>query len=467
MLMTKVKLGIGTLFACLSILLLSLVAPKVSAVYEDGDYSPYTPQELFNWADQKYYEAEGIHLNPNSYYIVKDETWSNNRVNYSIYSFLDDITSISFPGNIPTTNDSTLYSTNNYKFAQVQSSIEPINNQPSISQLSYSSIRYYSSPANTVGMKKWRLDYYYSPNITLVFNNGSISPTTSYSDYLYILPKQLSGFEVYACVTENSRFSGWWGYTNKYILKVSGTYNSQPFTITYPNYPAYFMTTRIEEYQWNVVDDEYTNIIIPDPYSTPSPFIQNIAYVPDITVDGISSPELSYSSSWVHTGYENAMSVGLNSLLNACKEYLNDDTLTDNFLWQGWTVSLVGYSDNRTYYSTILDYSIVDEGTVPDPDPTEIDWYSSLDQILQTINNNQMYNYLNTPPIGYKKVGYVGQLGTLTTVTDPNFEFQPIENLDTDAMGFFSWLVNLIVNSPVGVLMLFALTFLVISAVIK
>lgn len=466
MLTTKVKLGIGTLFACLSILLLSLVAPKASAVYQDGDFSPYTPQELFNRADQIYFQQRNSHLNPNSYYIVKDNTWSNNRVNYSVYSFIDDVSLIEFPENMPTNNDNTLYSTNSYYVCMVSTSIEPINSQPPISQLGYSTIAY---PSNRVqmGMNKKRLDYYYSPNVTLVFNNATINPVTSYSDYLNIVDKQLSGFEVYACVTENSRYSGWWSYTNKYILRVSGTYNSQPFTITYPNYPAYFMTTRIEEYQWNVVDDEYVNIIIPDPYSSPSPFIQNIAYVSDITVDGISLPELNYSSSWVHTGYDNAMSVGLNSLLNACKEYLNDDTLTDDFLWQAWTVSLVGYSDNKTYYSTILDYSVVDEGTVPDPDPTEIDWYSSLDQILQTINNNKMYNYLNTPPIGYKKVGYVGQFGTLTIVTDPNFEFQPIQDLDTDAMGFFSWLVNLIVNSPVGVLMLFALTFLVVSAVIK
>lgn len=467
MLTIKVKLGIGTLFACLSLLLLSLVAPKAHAVYQDGDFSPYTPEALFNRADQLYYNAKGVHLNPNSYYIVKDATWSNNRVNYSIYSFQDDVTSITFPGNIPTSNDSTLYSSNSYKFAIVQTSIYPANEQPDINNLGSSSIYYYSNAAAQVGMKKWRLDYFYSPNITLVFNNGSVTPSVSYSDYLSILDKQLSGFEVYACVTENSRKSGWWAYTNKYLLRVSGTYNNQPFTITYPNYPAYFMTTRIEEYQWNVVDDEYTDIIIPDPYSSPSPFIQNIAYVPDITVDGISSPEFNYSSSWVHTGYENAMAVGLNSLLNASKDYLNDDTLTDDFLWQSWTVSLVGYTDNHTYYSTILDYSVVEEGTTPDPDPTDIDWYSSLEQILQTINNNQMYNYLNTPPIGYKKVGYVGQFGTLTTVSDPNFDFQPIEDLDTDAMSFFSWLVNLIVNSPVGVLMLFALTFLVVSAVIK
>ena len=468
----RIKITIAIVFASLSLLLLSLVAPKAKA-YDESTFTSIsygkTPSELILWARTFTSDSRKDYDNN----IVYVYTYGDRCFAY-VYFLDDSITAINCPTNSwgnPTSNVSAFCVEFNY-YRNFSVSSHGASNRI----VSFDGENHHISP---------NYGNIWTNKITLTFDNGSVTPPVSFKDGYSVTPRGWTfSYDVYPLPT--SEHIAWYYQTRKYIARISATYNGQPITLDIPNYLSWSPSTKLSPLVEPFAKDEngaikpVFQLTTTSAESSVEPYFQNVMYYKfDGEDDNLANPSMvapdrDYTSDnathWVDSSV-NEMSLSLYNLLQAFRKAYPDYTFADTWLYQDFSLSFIGYDDNKTYFTQVLPYSVVSDRTEPPPNvnTNQPDWVlDDRDTIINYIENDKTYDYLTTLPNSYlpPRTLETPDYSNLSTVPTPSYSFTPI-SLSGEDMDFWHWLVNYIYDSPaLSIVFIASLGFLVCKVVI-
>lgn len=478
---TFFKIGLVSILSIPILLIFSLVAPKANA-YDETTFTSVslgqTPLQLIELA-RSVQSSSFNSFDTGSYLVyVLDPQLGDLRQCY-VYFIPENVLNISFHDYA--NNSAWLESDLRFSYINFGYSILS-DNSVSISFSGFQENR-------TIDIEKNKLSSNYgnlwTNRCTITISDTTInpSPIQTIIDGYSVTPRGWTfSFDVYPLPT--SQHIAWYYQTRRYIVRISATYEGQPITLDVPNYLSWTPTTKINPVVEPFNKTENGQLIPVFQITTTGAeksvmsYYQNVMYYRFDTNDDnisfitMSQPDIDYtddnSSHWVDTSTVE-MSLSLYNLLKAFREAYPNNTFSDNWLYQDFSLSFIGYDDNKTYYTQVLSYSVVSDkiDAPPDVDTNQNNWFDNRQTIIDNINNNATYDFLSNPPARWSSPLSLNSLDSIPSIDSPDYSFPDISSLDSSATGFFSWLVNLVVSSPIGLLILIGLGFLVVKAVVN
>lgn len=459
------KVGLVVIFSIPIFLIFSLVAPKVNA-YDETAFTSVslgqTPLQLIDFARSSQSSAFNSYDTGSYIVYVLNPQIGDLRQCY-VYFIPENVLNVSFHN----------YANNSAWLESDLSFSYIIFNYYILSDNSVSISSSGTQTNRTIDIEKNKLSPNYgnlwSNQCTLTFPDATINPAPVQNfvdDFLVYTSGWLINYNV-GC-TSQSQHSGWWWFTRRYKCRITATYNNQPIILDIPNYVSWDMNIRtLTSFK---LGDSYGSF--PDPLSSVQEYYQNISYVnyESPVVLTISTPEREWNSvtDMADTSLTSNMTVSLYQVLQAFRSAYSSYSFSDDWLYQDISFSFIGYDDNKTYYTQVLTYSVVTDRTdaPPDLDTLQPNWFDNRQTVINNINENSTFDYLSKPPERWSKPPRLSGLESIPSIDSPDFSFPDISSLDGSATDFFSWLVNLVVSSPIGLLILIGLGFLVVKAVV-
>ena len=328
----KFILVLGLLFSCFAFSDISLNA---SAEYQDGDFSPYTPEQLYNIADQRLYSYYSEHIGSKWFICIWNITSSSYRCRVWGTKELDTYT---FTGNITSSNRAS----SSQGCCRVTFDVNKSNGDTSSFDVSRTS----NDGASTYYLDNDDIQHIYSVGCNVVWGNGSVEPVDT------------SPPAPFTVSVSPDLYMNMSGSTISYPSKSGGT-------VTDTLYPIKLDVTLTDEF----IERFGNSLIYDDGYSFTC-FVVPTDYVSE-DIDSMCAHSIynyTYYGKFTNDSYENTFNVnsGNSSLLHPADGSLTASPDTSQFwhVGEGWT-NIASVSCSSPSRSVSLDATSIDFANHP------------------------------------------------------------------------------------------------------